>query len=209
MHAILPLAEIESRFERPVRLEQYGKEDFAEIARHDPNGLASMAVTIWQRYLRKHPTTDFSAPRDYIRGHGGDYLAGVEAVIGESVVHDVSYSRCTVDDPSLDEPLAAYLLIARVYPHEVHIADMNFRNPYQPIPPERRRFKSQRYKGLRLLGTVLGRAEAYALEHDCDYVTLTAADDDLVPLFTRFGFEVEDALATSLAMEKPTKAAVS
>ncbi len=209
MHTILPLAEIESRFEKPVRLEQFGKEDFAEIARRDPNGLAGMAVTIWQRYLRKHPMTDFSAPRDYIRQHGGDFLAGVEAVIGEPIIRDLSFSRCTVDDPALEEPLAAYLLVANVYPHEVHIADMNFRNPNLPIPPERRRFKSQRYKGLRLLGTVLARAEAYALAHDCDYVTLTAADDDLVPLFGHFGFEVEDGLATSLAMEKRLKAAVS
>jgi hypothetical protein len=49
---------------------------------------------------------------------------------------------------------------------------------------------------------LLARTEAYAAEHGCDYLTLTAATDDLVPLFGKFGFVVEDGQATSLAMEK-------
>jgi hypothetical protein len=202
VHAILPFAEIESRFDKPVILEQLGMDAFAQVARRDPNGLASMAFTVWQRYLRANPAVGAGAVRDYIRLHGGNFWEGVEAVIGAPVVHDLSYSRCTIDDPALEEPLAAYLFVARVYPNDVHVADMSFANPYLPIPPERRRFKFQRFKGLSLLGTLLARAEAHAAEQGCDYLTLNAATDDLVPLFTKYGFVVEDGQATSLAMEK-------
>jgi hypothetical protein len=202
MNAILPFEEIEKRFDKPVRLEQMGMDRFAEVAARDPNGLVNAAFTVWQRYARQHPETNPGAVRDYIRQHGGDFLEAVQAIIGEPIIRDISFSRCTIDDPQLDENLAAYLLVARVYPNDVHIADMNFVNPYLPIEPDRRKFKFQRYKGLRLLGALLARVEAYGAQHGCEYLTLTAATDDLVPLFSKFGFSVEDGQATSLAMEK-------
>ncbi|REK19217.1 MAG: hypothetical protein DWQ37_02160 [Planctomycetota bacterium] len=202
MQSILPYDEIKRRFDKPVILEQLGMDSFAEVAKRDPNGLASAAFTVWQRYQRTHPDLGIGAVRDYIRGHGGSFWEGVEAVVGEPVIRDLSYSRCTIDDPALDEPLAAYLFVTRVYPNDLHIADMNFANPYMPIPLPRRRFKLQRYKGLALLATVLARAEAYASQQGCDYLTLNAATDDLVPLFGKYGFVVEDGQATSLAMEK-------
>ena len=206
---ILPFDEIAGRFDNPVVLEEFGLDQFAEVERRDPAGLASLAFTVWQRHARRNPGTELGAVRDHIRRHGGSYLQGVQALIGQRVLHDLTFSRCTVDDPALDERLVAYLLVAHVYPNDVHIADMNFMNPYLPIRPERRRFKSQRYKGLRLLPNVLARAEAYAAENGCEYVTLTAAADDLVPLFGKFGFVVEDGQATSLAMEKRVKTAVA
>ena len=202
MHSILPFEEIESRFDKPVLLEQMGMDRLEEVAKRDPNGLLNAAFTVWQRYERQHPETNSGAVRDYIRQHGGSFLDATQAIIGAPIIRDLSFSRCTVDDPDLDERLAAYLLVARVYPNELHIADMNFVNPYKPISPERRRFKFQRYKGLHLLSTVLARAERYAALHECDYLTLNAVTDDLVPLFGKFGFVVEDNLATSLAMEK-------
>jgi hypothetical protein len=202
MNDILPFDQIEKRFDKPVRLEQLGMDRFAEVAARDPNGLLNAAFTVWQRYTRKHPEINAGAVRDYIRKHGGDFLNAVQATIGEPVIRDISFSRCTLDDPQLEENLVAYLLVARVYPNDVHIADMSFMNPYLPIPPERRKFKFQRYKGLSLLGALLARVEAYGAEHGCEYLTLNAATDDLVPLFSKFGFSVEDGLATSLAMEK-------
>jgi hypothetical protein len=199
---VLPFDEIEKRFDKPVRREQLGMDRFDDVAARDPNGLVNAAFTVWQRYARNNPAVHAGAARDYIRQHGGDFLGAAQALIGEPIIRDISYSRCTIDDPSLDEKLVAYLLVARVYPNDVHIADMSFVNPYLPIPPERRKFKFQRYKGLSLLGSLVARIEAYAAQHDCQFLTLNAATDDLVPLFGKFGFAVEDGQATSLAMEK-------
>ncbi len=206
---ILPFEEIVNRFEKPILREELSLDQFAEVERRDPAGLASTAFTVWQRHVRSNPGIELGAVRDHIRRHGGSYLEGVQALIGQPILRNLAFSRCTVDDPELDERLVAYLLVAHVYPNDLHIADMNFMNPYMPIRPERRRFKSQRYKGLHLLSNVLARAEAYAAQHGCEYVTLTAADDDLVPLFSKFGFVVEDSLATGLAMEKRVKTAVA
>lgn len=202
MNSILPIDRIQRRFEKPLHVEQLGLDRFADVAARDPNGLLNAAFTVWQRYVRKNPGVNPGAVREHIREHGGDYLAAAQAVIGQPIIRDISYSRCTIDDPALDEKLVAYLLVARVYPNDVHIADMNFVNPYMPIPPEHRRYKFQRYKGLHMLSLVLARAESYAAKHECDYLTLSAATEDLVPLFEKFGFTIEDEQATSLAMEK-------
>jgi len=202
MNSILPFEEIKSRFDKPVQLEQLGMDRFDEIAQRDPNALMNAALTVWQRYTQKTPGADPAAVRDYVRQHGGNLINAVEALIGKPVIEDISFSRCTIDDPQLSGNLVAYLLVARVYPNEFHIADVSFANPYEPIPPELRNYKFRRFRGLQLLGTVLERAEAYAAGHHCDYMTLTAPADDLVPLFGKFGFVVEDNLATSLAMEK-------
>ena len=202
MHSILPFDEIKSRFDKPLRLEQMGMDRYSDVAACDPNGLLSAALTVWQRHVRRNPATDAGAVRDYIRQHGGDFLSAVQAIVGSPVVRDISFSRVTIEDAALDDHLIAYLLVARVYPNEVHIADMSFANPYKPIPPEHRRYKFQKYKGLHLLGSMLARAEKYATDNECAYLTLNAATDDLVPLFAKFGFTVEDGQATSLAMEK-------
>lgn len=202
LHAILPLAEVERCFDKPVRLEQLGIDRLGEVVARDPNALLNTAFTVWQRYVARQPAADPEAVRAHIRRHGGSFLEAAQAVLGEPVIKDLSFSRCVLEDPTLEDHLAAYLIVARVYPNDVHIADMNFANPYKPIPPERRGFKFRRYKGLSLLGMVLGRIEAYARGQGCDYLTLTAAADDLVPLFAKHGFRVEDGNATSLAMEK-------
>lgn len=49
--------------------------------------------------------------------------------------------------------------------------------------------------------------EKYAIAKNCDYLTLTAATPELVPVFRKFGFTVEtnDMGRQALAMEKKMK----
>jgi hypothetical protein len=202
MNSILPLQDIERRFDKPVRLDQMGIDRLGEIAGRDPNAILNTAFTVWQRHVRKNPALKPSAVQDHVRRHGGSFLEAARAVIGEPIIRDISFSRCTVDDPALDDNQVAYLLVAHVYPNDVHIADVNLVNPYKPIPAKRRKHKFRKYKGLGLLGTVLLRTEDYARAHACELITLTAAADDLVPLFGKFGFVVEDDEVASLAMVK-------
>jgi hypothetical protein len=202
MNSILPFGDIKRRFDKPVQLDQKGLDRFGEIAAHDSNGILNTAFTVWQRHVRKNPSTGPDAVREYVQQHGGSFLDAAGAVIGQPIIRDISFSRCTVEDPALDDNLVAYLLVAHVFPNDVHIADVTLVNPYKPIPPKRRKHKFRKYKGLGLLGTVLLRTEDYALANGCDYITLTAAADDLVPLFGKFGFAVEGDEVACLAMEK-------
>jgi hypothetical protein len=200
--AILPLEEIQARFDKPLVVEQLGIDRFAEIRARDPNALLNTAFTVWQRHLQRNAEADPAGVRDHIRRRGGSFLEGAETVLGVPVVKDISLSRLSVADDALEANLVAYLVVAQVHPNSLHLADINLVNPYSPIPPGNRQYKFRKFKGLGLLRTVLARAEACAAARRCDYLTLTAAVDDLVPLFAKFGFVAENDQATSLAMEK-------
>jgi hypothetical protein len=202
MNTILPLQEIERLFDMPIRLEQMGTDQFEKIFARDRDGVLKMAYAVWSRHVRQNPATNPNAVVDHVQQHGGTFLDAASAVIGEPIIKDIEFSRCKIDDPALDNQFVAYLLVARVFPNDLHIADLNLVNPYKPIPPQHRKYKFRKYKGLGLAGTVLARAEAFAVSAECDYLTLTAAADDLVPLFGKFGFVVEDDGVASLAMEK-------
>ena len=202
MNTILPIEQIESLFDKPIRLEQMGMDRFEDIFARDRDGVLKMTFAIWSRHVRRNPSTNPDAVGDHVHKHGGTFLDGASAVIGEPIIKDIEFSRCKIDDPALDNQFVAYLLVARVFPNDLHIADLNLVNPYKLIPPKLRKHKLRKFKGLGLAGTVLARAEAFAVSKQCDYVTLTAAADDLVPLFGKFGFVLEDDEVASLAMEK-------
>jgi hypothetical protein len=202
MKTILPFDEIQKQFDKPIRLEQMGMDQFETIVARHPHRILNTAVTVWRRHLERNPSTNPQAVQDHIRVHGGSFLEAAGAVLGQPIIQDIAFSRCTIDDPALTDHLVAYLLVARVFPNDLHVSDLHLMNPYKPIPPKLRRYRFRKYKGLGLLGTVVARIEAYAAANKCEYITLTADADDLVPLFGKFGFMVEDNEVTSLAMQK-------
>ncbi len=202
MKTILPFDEIQKQFDKPIRLEQMGMDQLETIVARHPHKILNTAVTVWRRYLESNASANPDAVQEYIRTYGGSYLDAAGAVIGEPIIQDIAFSRCTIDDPALTDHMVAYLLIARVFPNDIHVADLHLMNPYKPIPPKLQRYRFRKYKGLGLLGTFVTRIEAYAAAEKCEYVTLTADADDLVPLFSKFGFVIEDNEVTSLAMRK-------
>ena len=202
MNTILPFDDIQRRFDKPVRLEQMGLDQLGTIVARHPHRILNTAVTVWRRYVEKNPATDPLAVHDYVRMKGASFLDATGAVLGSPVIKDISFSRCTIDDPALADHLVAYLLVARVFPNDVHIADLNLMNPYKPIPPHLRRYRFRKYGGLGLLGSVMARIDAYAVSQKCDSITLTAEADDLVPLFSKYGFMVEGEDVASLDMKK-------
>ena len=73
-------------------------------------------------------------------------------------------------------------MLVRVYPNDLHVSDVYFRNPYKPIPKAEQKYYSRKYQGLGLLGAALGRIDDYARTQGCDYLTLTCAHPDLIPV---------------------------
>ena len=202
MNPILPIQEIESLFDKPVRVEHMGMDRFSEIVARDSDGILKTAFAVWKRHVRQNPSINPNAVHEHIQKYGGTFFEGASAILGQPIIKDIEFSRCKVDDPNLDNQFVAYLLAAHVFPNNLHLADLNLVNPYKPIPPKLRKYKLRKYKGLGLTATVLAKAEAFANSQQCDYLTLTAAADDLVPMFFKLGFVLEDEDVASLAMEK-------
>lgn len=208
MHSIFPIDEIRSHFSPRLTFRQFGLEDYDEIIRLNPQGVANVGATVWHRLVQaRGGDLDRMALRNYFREDGSidpKIVPAIGEIIGEPIIKDISYSVCSIDTQPVGE-----LLLAHVYPNELHWADVHFRDPRRPIrrPPSATVQTLRRFKGFGLLGTVAMSIDQYAKENDFDYITLTAGEPSLVPLFESYGFELEKNEFAELlrAMEKRVK----
>jgi hypothetical protein len=217
VHTIFPAAQVISQFTKPVKVKQYGIGEYAEIVRLKPMSIGGLGLHSWNRIVKveKREVNPY-AVAPHIKGGGvakSSIIPFIESVVREPLIKDISFTVATIDDPDLitalddyqfDEPTAAMLMLARVYPNNIHIADIYYQNPYQPIPESKRRYEWAAYRGLKMLGPTIVRLEDYARTKGCEYLTLTAAADDLIPLFATLGFTLEtnDFGRMARAMEK-------
>lgn len=208
MHSIFPIAEIRTHFSSRLSFRQYGLDDYDQIVQLNPGGISSIGNNVWNRIVHaKTHSVDQLALKRYYKDDGTtdpNIVFGIEEVIGEPVIKDISYSRCTIDGRPVAE-----LMLAHVYPNDLHWADVLFRDPRRPI---KHRLSDtgqtlRTFYGFGLLGTVANSIDQYARENDLDYVTLIAGEPSLVPLFQSYGFELEkNDLATFLrTMDKNVK----
>lgn len=90
--------------------------------------------------------------------------------------------------------------MAWVYRNDLHLADVTFVDPDQPIP-EGRGFAFQTHKGLGLLPILMANMQQEATKLGCEQLTLQAATSDQMTLFQKYGFVVESSPFARLGME--------
>lgn len=194
MHDIFPRAEIEAKFGKPLLVVQRGLESYDTILR-DEEGIGGLALNVWNRIteVEKMPFDPY-AIRPYLNPNGQpkkSLLPAIDQIIGSRVIKDISCTYATVEDPDLEDNEVGKLVIANVFPNDLHLADVTFQNPYRPIPQSRQRYTFTFFEGFKMLGPTLERIEAAARRLGCQHVTLTCAAPDLIPLFSKFGFRQE------------------
>jgi len=169
-------------------------DDYDKIVELKGLAIGGMAIHGWNRIIQVEKLGfDPGGVASYINEYGmcmPEMVEGISRIIGEPFVKDISCTICTVNDGDLEDNEVASLMIARVFPNNVHLIDVMYQNPYKPIPPTERRYMAD-HKGLGMLGPTLALIEDYAVSNACQFVTLTAAADHLAPLFEKYGFKLE------------------
>jgi hypothetical protein len=207
VHSIYPKEQIAGKFGRPLKIAQYGMAEYAEIVRLKPICIGGLAIHNWNRIVQVEKLkVSPRAVSPYIGPDGissPEMIGAIGKIIKEPVIKDISYTSCVLDDESLADNEVASLMLARVYPNNIHLIDVMYQDPYQPIPQSNRRYIAD-HKGLGMLGLTLSRIEEYARANGCACVTLTAAADHLVPLFEKYGYALETNYIGNMAraMEK-------
>lgn len=118
--------------------------------------------------------------------------ASISTLLNAEVIRDIYYVKGW-SGAKRKNNLVVELLVAWLYRNDLHLGDINFVDPDNPIPEAERRYKHQTHKGLRLLPDLLANMKNKATELGCEQITLTAAALDQIDLFKRFGFVVEDS----------------
>lgn len=208
LKTIYPKDQIASQFgDKSLKVVQYDMAEYAEIVRLKPEAIGGLAIHSWNRIVQVEKLkVNPQAVAPFIDRDGmssPEMVGAISKIIKEPLIKDISYTLCTVDDDQLQDKEVASLMLATVFPNNIHLIDVMYQNPYKPIPEAERRYMAD-HKGLGMLGPTLARIEEYARSKGCAYVTLTAAADHLVPLFGKYGYTRETNYIGNMAraMEK-------
>lgn len=201
MDSLLPKEKVSAKFVRPVHFEDLGLAQLDEIERRKSASLYELGLTVWTHHLEIEPRTDARALAEYVDGGDPRLVARIADQLGRQVLFDIQYTIGRVQDDQLDYNVVAEILAAFVYPGYLHISDVEFSNPYEPIPKVNREYRFQKYAGLKMFGTLLDRTLEIGRNVGASQLSLTAASPDLVTFFRRFGFEVEDNAAGRYGLE--------
>ena len=212
MEELLPIADLQERFDETLSVEVLGMSQLGEITRRKPGDIHAIALNVWNRIVQMRlRAVDSHAVAHAVNNQNPKLHSIIAEIIGEPVIQNIIYMQATL--PFQEQRLeVAEFLAAEVFPNDLHLADMLFQDPRRPIPPNERRYRFQTHRGLGLLAAVVRKAETFARVRNKDFITLTAADRDLVPLFGSYGFTVEEnpaaqfilnAVGQGIPMEKP------
>jgi hypothetical protein len=184
--SLIPTSEVKAKFADELETVELGFDNFDEICRADAMSIYAASLNIWNRIVQgKLRDVDPMALAPYLNGEDPTLYQQIEKIIGEPVIYDAAYFHADLKGATV-----AHVMLLRVFPNNLHFADVNFVNPAHPIARHRRK-RAQTHRGLGLLPTLVTNMKRYAHNQDLDYITLTAAYDDLIPLFERHGFIVE------------------
>jgi hypothetical protein len=192
--SVLPLGILRERFPN-LTLIELGRKQMPAITALKPQAMHSMGLSIWdQIFSRGRDNVQQDAIAACVDDQDPLLCQRIRNIIGKPVIFDIHYALATLVVDGENRTVAE-TLIAHVYPNEIHVGDIEFSNPYNPIPASERQFEHTHYRGLGLLGNFIERVNTAAKSLGCDRITLTAASRDQLPLFQRHGFTFADTLA--------------
>jgi hypothetical protein len=199
-----PLAELRARLEAnnlgAVKIQKLGFGELHEISQAAPETLHAMALNVWSRInMRKLEPVEPQAIAQHIMANDPKLFRKIEKKIQKKVIHDAFWTQAMIfNDQFPDGFKVAEYLVAQVYPNDLLLGDVYFQNPLSPIPDNPYRFTA--FWGFALLPRVIDNLVGVAKERKCDFMTLTAAAADLIPLFQRFGYVVEDNIMARMGL---------
>jgi hypothetical protein len=198
IHDVLPLAEIQGKFESTLKVEQLGLAEFGKIKQVHADDLSALILNVWNRIVHSGRRVNRWALSDYIVPDPVNVVRVklkaidvIEGIVKAKLIRDISCIKCTIEIPGDKTQTVAELVVALVFPNDLHIADVKLQDPLLPIAEENRNYPKQEFAGLGLLATTMARAERYAAHIRADFVTLTAAHDYLEPKFAALGYQLE------------------
>lgn len=193
---VVPRKEVELRFQGDLVTEEYAFPELDKIIAVASEEVYGTAMNVWNRIVtRRLRAVDPQALADCVETCDPRTYREIERIIEASVITD-----CVYYDASAKGEAVARVILFRVFPNSLHLADVVFQDPSAPLPAEDRT-ALRTYRGLGLLPAVVERMKRFAAEQGVEFLTLTAASRELLPLFERQGFTVENNFMGQLGLK--------
>lgn len=194
LHEIFPHSELAKRLGIQVHVEEYTHRDLNALARVKGSGMLAMGLNLWNRIVQRKLVKGLKpqAIAPWVKRQDPFLFRGVESAIRRSAFLELYYLRATISPPINGEEEVAEFFVGRVFPNEVILEDISIIDPRHPLAPDEQKSEFHIYRGLGLLPTVMANLETYAIERKCKFIALTAGRTSNVPMFQRYGFQVEN-----------------
>jgi hypothetical protein len=181
-------------------IKQYDLSGIDNLIECKPNDISQMGMAIWHQIVTRNL---FKVDPQEMGGHMGDPLLYkmIENKFKQPFLKDILAVLIHVNDESLEDTACAQVIVAWTYPNDLILLDVNFQDPHQFIPKSKRKYQHQTHKGLGLIDSFMTALEVKAKELNCDHILMVAADRDLVPLFRRYGFDLDGSQASEIGYQ--------
>jgi hypothetical protein len=181
-------------------IREYDLSEINALIEFKPNDISQMGMAIWHQIVTRNL---YKVDPLEMGNYMGDPLLYkmIEDKFKQPFLKDILAVLIDVNDESLDDTVCAQVIVAWTYPNDLMLLDVNFQDPHQVIPKNKRKFQHQTHKGLGLIDSFMTALEVKAKELNCDHILLVAADKDLVPLFKRYGFDLDGSQASKIAYQ--------
>lgn len=198
---VLPKHEIAQRIPEEIVFSEYSLDEVDDIVRLKSSSMFELGAAVWDRYMRRYPNADPRQFSDHFDASEPRLYEAISAMLGEATIDELYYVHAELTDESADYRTVAELFIAAAYPNVVHISDIEFSNPREPILEGEQQYTHQHFRGLGLLPLLVANAAQYGQRRGADSICITAAHLDLVPLFEGHGFKVDDTPAGQVGLQ--------
>lgn len=191
-HQVLQKEEIINKFDKEILFEQYDVSDIDVLKDISPNILFEIGAHAWMHYVVSGIDVNPLELSNNFEANNPLIYRKIENVMKEKIIQDLSFSYAKLNDESLEKNICCQLLLCRMHPNDLFIADVEFSNPYQPVPNSEQRYQFHEYRSLGLFKKHLENMKEYCNENQIERITLTTASNDQIPYFEEHGFLVED-----------------
>ena len=165
-----------------------------EIVKKKESSMFELGGVIWDKYIQVTSGVDPMSLAQYFQ-NGDPYLfREASKIIGHETIENIVYNYAEITDMGVGVNNLKFseLLIAIIHPKILHISDVEFSNPHEPILEEDRKYTFQNFKGLGAFELLITNCIEFSKQEYINRICLTAANIDLVPLFEKYGFTVDD-----------------
>lgn len=209
MQDILILNKIKANYDKEIIDEIYhfdhknkNFEVLDKIVKKEPMTVHGMSMNIWNRIVQYNlKMVNPMALAKEVDDRDPFIFRKISKIIREPILQEVVYCESKIIDPSLEYNTTYEIMIGKVFPNDIHLADIEISNPYQPIIESERKHPQQHYKGLGLLKYQIDELISYCKKSNCGFLTLTASTKDQYNLFKKYGFEIEDNKVAKIGLE--------
>jgi len=188
---VYPVESIKGKFDNDVVIECYGMNDIDKIAELEPGCLFEIGANAWMHYIESGAKVDPQKLAQYFGEQEPLIFRRVEKIMKRKALQDIVLIHANVDDENLDRRVCGQLLLARTYPNNLHISDVEFSNPYEPVEEAEQDYTYHEYRSLGLFSELLENILKLGKDNKISTITLSAASRDQVPYFEGYGFSME------------------